>query len=72
MMEDCNMLETLFSHTVPQLFASVISIILIATTGMFFYNWQLALALFGVVPVATTVIFLGKGLWIKLIRSTIT
>ena len=64
MMEDCNMLETLFSHTVPQLFASVISIILIAT-GMFFYNWQLALALFGVVPVATTVIFLGKRLMDK-------
>lgn len=58
------MLETLFSHTVPQLFASVISIILIAT-GMFFYNWQLALALFGVVPVATTVIFLGKRLMDK-------
>ena len=58
-MDDCTDLEHLFSHAVPQLFASIISIILIAT-GMFFYNWQLALALFWVVPLAAAILLLSK------------
>ncbi len=44
-MDDCSDMEHTFSHAVPQLFASPIAILLIAI-GMFFYNWQLALALF--------------------------
>lgn len=59
MMEDSTNLEKLFSHTVPQLFASVLSIILFAL-GLFFYNWQLSLALFWVVPVATLVLVVSK------------
>ena len=58
-MQDCTDLEHEFSHAVPQLFASVTSITLIAT-GMFFYNWQLSLALFWVVPVALLIILLSK------------
>ena len=58
-MQDCTDLEHEFSHTTPQLFASVISIVLIAT-GLFFYNWQLSLALFWVVPVALAIILLAK------------
>lgn len=58
-MDDCTDLEHTFSHAVPQLFASLISILLIAT-GMFFYNWQLALALFWVVPVALAIILISK------------
>ncbi|MDH8701173.1 ATP-binding cassette subfamily B protein IrtB [Dysgonomonadaceae bacterium PH5-43] len=58
-MDDCTDLEHTFSHAVPQLFASMISILLIAC-GMFFYNWQLALALFWVVPFALAVILLSK------------
>lgn len=58
-MDDCTDLEHTFSHAVPQLFASVISIFLIAV-GMFFYNWQLALALFWVVPLAFAIILLSK------------
>lgn len=60
-MEDSTELEHTFSHAVPQLFASVISLILIAI-GMFFYNWQLALALFWVVPLAAMVLILAKRL----------
>lgn len=60
-MEDNNMIEMLFSHAVPQIFASVISILLVAT-GLFFYNWELSLALFWVVPVATLVIIYAKKL----------
>lgn len=58
-MDDCTDLEYTFSHAVPQLFASLISIVLIAT-GMFFYNWQLALALFWVVPLALAIILISK------------
>lgn len=58
-MSDNTELEHTFSHAVPQLFASVISICLMAI-GMFFYNWQLSLALFWVVPVATAIILLSK------------
>ena len=58
-MDDCTDLEHTFSHSVPQLFASIISIVLI-TTGLTFYNWQLTLALFWVVPIALGIILLSK------------
>lgn len=58
-MNDNTDLEHTFSHTVPQLFASIISMVLIAI-GLFFYNWQLSLALFWVVPVASTILIFAK------------
>ncbi|MDR0412210.1 MAG: ABC transporter ATP-binding protein/permease [Dysgonamonadaceae bacterium] len=58
-MDDCTDLEHTFSHAVPQLFASVAAILLI-TTGLFFYNWQLTLAMFWVVPLATAIILIAK------------
>ncbi len=58
-MDDCTDLEHTFSHAVPQLFASIISIALIAV-GMAFYNWQLTLSLFWVVPISFAVILLAK------------
>lgn len=59
-MQDCTDLEHEFSHSVPQLFASVISILLIAL-GMFFYNWLLSLALFWLVPVSLLMILVAKN-----------
>lgn len=64
-MEDCTQLEHTFSHAVPQLFASAISIVLVAI-GMFCYDWRLALSLFWVVPLAIATILLAKR---KLDRS---
>jgi len=58
-MEDITDLEHTFSHAVPQLFASVISIFLIFI-GLFVYNWKLSLALFWVVPFASLIILLSK------------
>ena len=58
-MDDSTEMEHTFSHAVPQLFASLISIVLIAC-GLFFYNWQMSIALFWVVPVAGFIIFLSK------------
>nr|WP_319494454.1 ABC transporter ATP-binding protein [uncultured Desulfobacter sp.] len=58
-MSDNTDLEHTFSHAVPQLFASVISVFLIAL-GLFFYHWQLSLALFWVVPTAGAVVLISK------------
>ena len=58
-MNDNTDLEHTFSHAVPQLIASILSIVLIAA-GLFAFNWQLALALFWVVPFAAAVIFFSK------------
>jgi ATP-binding cassette, subfamily B, bacterial IrtB/YbtQ len=58
-MSDNTDLEHTFSHAVPQLFASIVSILLIAV-GLFFYHWQLSLALFWVVPAAAALILLSK------------
>jgi len=60
-MEDNNTIEMLFSHAVPQIFASIISILLI-TIGLFFYNWQLSLSMFWVVPVSAGVMLYAKKL----------
>ena len=59
-MDDCTDLEHTFSHAVPQLFASLISLLLIAI-GMAFYNWQLTLSLFWVVPLAIAIILFSKN-----------
>ncbi|PID42724.1 MAG: ABC transporter ATP-binding protein [Proteobacteria bacterium] len=58
-MEDATRIEEIFSHAVPQLFASIISM-LVMTLLMFIYNWQMSLALFWVVPVGFAVFALSK------------
>jgi ATP-binding cassette subfamily B protein len=58
-MSDNTDLEHTFSHAVPQLFASIISVVLIAV-GLFFYHWQLSLALFWAVPAAGAVVLVSK------------
>ncbi len=58
-MEDNTELEHTFSHAVPQLAASIISLVIIAA-GLFFYNWQLSIALFWVVPFAGAIIIVSK------------
>jgi ATP-binding cassette subfamily B protein len=58
-MSDNTELEKIFSHAVPQLFASLGSILLLGT-GLFLFNWKLALALFWVVPFAGFIILFSK------------
>ena len=60
MMEDCTQLETTFSHAIPQLFASMVSIVIIAA-GMFCYDWRLAIAVFWVVPFALVVLLVSRN-----------
>ncbi|MCT4563017.1 MAG: ABC transporter ATP-binding protein/permease [Maledivibacter sp.] len=58
-MEDATQIEMLFSHSVPQIYASGLTIFIMGIM-MFFYNWKLSLAVFWVVPVAALVFYLSK------------
>ncbi len=58
-MEDCTQLEQTFSHAVPQLFASALSMLVIAVS-LFCYDWRLAAALFWVIPLALAILLLSK------------
>ena len=63
-MEDCTSLEQIFSHAVPQLFASVLSMLIIAVS-LFFYDWRLAVALFWVVPMALGTLLFARRMMDK-------
>ncbi|MGX8709683.1 MAG: ABC transporter ATP-binding protein [bacterium] len=54
LMGDCTELEHTFSHAVPQLFGSVISIALVGI-GLFVMDWRMALATLIVLPAALIV-----------------
>ena len=51
MIADCSSLDQMFSHYVPQLFASIFSTLVIGI-AMFLCDWRMALAVLWVVPVA--------------------
>ena len=58
-MDDCNALEMIFSHAVPEIFAALGSVTIIGIM-LFCYNWKMSIALFWVVPAAALVIALSK------------
>lgn len=60
-MEDATQIEQQFSHAVPQIYAAVLTVLIIGVM-MFFYNWMLSLAVFWVVPVAILVFYLSRKL----------
>ena len=51
MIADCSSLDQLFSHNIPQLFASILSTVFIGVC-MFCFDWRMALAVLWVLPVA--------------------
>ena len=51
MIADCSSLDQMFSHYVPQLFASILSTLVIGI-AMLLCDWRMALAVLWVVPVA--------------------
>ncbi|MBS5843102.1 MAG: ABC transporter ATP-binding protein [Clostridiales bacterium] len=59
MLGDVATTEQMFSHYVPQFYASIISTCLIAV-GLLFYDWRLALAALWVLPVALLIVGLSK------------
>lgn len=58
-MGDCAGLETAFSHYIPQLIGSTLSVI-IASIGLIIMNWKMAIALLWVVPVAFIIAIMSK------------
>ena len=60
-MEDATQIELLFSHSVPQIYAACVDILVMAIL-MFLYDWRLSLAVFWVVPVAALVFSLSSRL----------
>ena len=63
-MNDCTDLEHVFSHAIPQLLGSIISLILVAI-GLLTFDWRLALALLWPVPVAFAILWASKILIYK-------
>ena len=51
MIADCSSLDQMFSHDIPQLFASIFSTLVIGV-AMFICDWRMALAVLWVVPAA--------------------
>lgn len=51
MIADCSALDQMFSHYIPQLFASILSTAFIGIC-MFCFNWKMALSILWVLPVA--------------------
>ncbi len=58
-MEDATQVETMFSHSVPQVYAAAISIV-IAGVSLMAYQWKMAVAMLWVIPVAIIVFWLSK------------
>ena len=61
MIADCSSLDQMFSHYVPQLFASIGSTLVIGVC-MFACDWRMALAVLWVVPVAVALTAGSKNL----------
>jgi ATP-binding cassette subfamily B protein len=63
-MNDCTDLEHVFSHAIPQLLGSILSLILVSI-GMIAFDWRLAIALLWPVPVAFIILYVSKILIYK-------
>ncbi len=59
-MSDATTFEHLFSHSVPKVYAGMISIVVISVM-MFIFDYRLAISLFWVVPIAYLVFALSKS-----------
>ena len=59
MLGDVATTEQMFSHYVPQFYASILSTCIIAV-NLLFYDWRLALAALWVLPVALLIVVLSK------------
>ena len=58
-MNDCTDLEHVFSHAIPQLLGSILSLIIVSI-GMFVFDWRLAIALLWPVPVAFIILYISR------------
>ena len=58
-MNDCTDLEHVFSHAIPQLLGSILSLIFVSI-GLLIFDWRLAVALLWVVPVSFIILYISK------------
>ena len=63
-MNDCTDLEHVFSHAIPQLLGSIVSLILVSI-GLISFDWRLAIALLWPVPVAFIILYISRILIYK-------
>lgn len=61
LMRDCTSLEAVFSHSIPELFAGLISV-LIMGIGMFAYDWRMAASLLASLPICALLVLSSRGL----------
>ena len=64
-MGDCNTIEQMISHTVPQLIANSFTVTLVCVM-LSFYDWRMALALFCVLPISVALVTFSKKVQNKL------
>jgi len=64
-MGDCNTIEQMISHTVPQLIANSFTVTLVCVI-LSFYDWRMALALFCVLPISVALVTFSKKVQNKL------
>lgn len=70
MMNDMNLYETIFSHAVPHIYATIISTGVIALM-LIIYNPKLAFAALWVIPISLLIIFLSKKSQKKVVQNWI-
>lgn len=70
MMNDMNLYETIFSHSVPHIYATTISTGVIALM-LIIYNPKLAFAALWVIPISLLIIFLSKKSQKKVVQNWI-
>ena len=58
-MGDCNTIEQMISHTVPQLIANSFTVTLVCVM-LAFYDWRMSLALFCVLPISVALVTFSK------------
>ena len=64
-MGDCNTIEQMISHTIPQLIANSVTITFVCIM-LAFYDWRMALALFCVLPISIALVTVSKRVQNKL------
>lgn len=67
---DCSTLEHVLSHVVPQLIANAISSAIICVC-LAFFEWRLALCVFGTIPISFAIIFFSRRAQEKMNRKQI-
>ncbi len=61
LMRDCTSLEAAFSHSIPELFGGLVSVLLMGI-GMLAYDWRMTLSLLAALPVCALLLLGSRGL----------